>query len=157
MTDLKFQIEQIALCPRDPEAAKKLLTDMGGAEWAEDIVVASGEVFSEKGSNTADLSFDYNMLENARELEILHYRSGPNWMDGRVDRVSHLGMHCTAGELNRWREFFMRRDIRVAQEVKTESHCNPVIAGKRWFHYVIFDTYDILGVDVKFIVRRDYR
>ena len=41
----------------------------------------------------------------------------------------------------------------MAQEVMTESHTNPVIAGKRTYNYVIFDTKEILGVDVKFIVR----
>ena len=41
----------------------------------------------------------------------------------------------------------------MAQEVFTESHTNPVIAGKRSYNYVIFDTREILGVDLKFIVR----
>ena len=62
-------------------------------------------------------------------------------------------MHCSAEELVQWRAFFAERDIPVAQEVFTESHTNPVIAGQRWYNYVIFDTKDILGVDLKFIVR----
>jgi hypothetical protein len=37
----------------------------------------------------------------------------------------------------------------------TISHTNPVIAGKRWYTYVIFDTRSILGIDLKFIVRRE--
>ena len=45
------------------------------------------------------------------------------------------------------------RGIKVAQEVFTKSHTNPVIAGKRKYNYVIFDTKEILGVDLKFIVR----
>jgi hypothetical protein len=44
----------------------------------------------------------------------------------------------------------------VAQEVLTQSHTNPVISGKRWYNYVIFDTKDILGVDLKFIVRKEH-
>jgi hypothetical protein len=70
-------------------------------------------------------------------------------------RASHIGMHCTEAELESWRAFFASRNIAVAQEVFTKSHTNPVIAGKREYHYVIFDTYGILGIDVKFIVRRD--
>src|SRR5690606_13518265 len=93
--------------------------------------------------------------KGANELEVLHYTDGPSWMDCYAPRASHLGMHCTAVELEGWREFFDERDIQVAQEVKTQSHTNPHIAGKRWYNYVIFDTYEILGSDIKFIVRSD--
>lgn len=152
---LKFKIEQVALCPPDPEAAIELLTAMGAGDWARDHVIANGEVFEDPGRNEADLAFEYNMLKGANELEVLHYTDGPNWMDEYRPRASHLGMHCTEVELECWREFFEERGIPVAQEVKTESHTNPHIAGKRWYNYVIFDTYDILGIDIKFIVRSD--
>jgi hypothetical protein len=74
--------------------------------------------------------------------------------EDRINSVSHLGMHCSAEELLKWRQFFADRSIAVAQEVMTQSHSNPAIAGQRWYNYVIFDTKDILGVDLKFIVRR---
>lgn len=154
MSALKFRIEQIAICPEDPVAAKKLLGEMGAAEWAEDHVVANGHVFGEESRNEADLSFNYDMFDG-KEFEVLHYTHGDNWMSDvmRENSVSHLGMHCTADELIQWRAFFAERSIRVAQEVFTESHTNPVIAGKRSYNYVIFDTKAILGVDLKFIVR----
>ena len=150
---LKFKIEQLALCPADPAAAKELLTAMGAGAWAEDHVVAHGSVFGEEGRNEADLAFDYELFKGS-ELEVLHYTEGPNWMRAAPNTVSHIGMHCSHEELLRWREFFDARGIGVAQEVLTESHTNPHIAGKRWYNYVIFDTRPILGVDVKFIVRR---
>lgn len=149
----QFKIDQVALYPKDPERAKELLTAMGAGDWAEDVVIAVGDVRGKEGMNKASLSFDYSLLENARELEVLQYKDGPNWMDNRAPRVSHLGMHCSYDELEEWRAFFHERNIKVAQEVETYSHTNPVIAGKRWYKYVIFDTYEILGVDVKFIVR----
>lgn len=156
---LKFQIEQIALYPRDPEAAKDLLTAIGAGPWAEDEVQATGIVFGERGNNKANLNFEYELSGHGKELEVLEYTDGPNWMDGRDGadpfRVSHLGMHCDERELAAWRAFFDRCGIAVAQEVSTKQHTNPVIAGKRWYTYVIFDTYKILGVDLKFIVRRD--
>ena len=120
---MKFTIEQIAIAPKDPVAAKKLLSEIGATEWSEDHVVASGNVFGQRGTNEAR------------------------------NTVSHLGMHCSADDLIEWRVFFQSRGIDVAQEVMTESHTNPVIAGKRSYNYVIFDTKDILGVDLKFIVR----
>lgn len=152
---MKFQIEQVALCPADPAAAKALLSEMGLSEWAEDHVVASGHVFGAPGTNEADLAFNYQSdeMQKPMELEVLHYTKGDNWMSRSAPRVSHIGMHCSAEELSEWRAFFAERGISVAQEVFTESHSNPVIAGKRWYNYVIFDTYEILGVDVKFIVR----
>ena len=120
---MKFTIEQIAIAPKDPVAAKKLLSEIGATEWSEDHVVATGNVFGQRGTNEAR------------------------------NTVSHLGMHCSADDLIEWRVFFQSRGIDVAQEVMTESHTNPVIAGKRSYNYVIFDTKDILGVDLKFIVR----
>jgi hypothetical protein len=151
---MTFNIEQIALCPKDPAAARRLLRDMGHT-FINDHVTAEGTVFTIPARNEADLQFNYTALEKARELEILHYTKGENWMERSAPRVSHLGVHCTAHELKRWRKFFEFRGIKVAQEVKTKSHANPAIAGKRLYHYVIFDTYDILSVDLKFIVRKD--
>lgn len=149
----KFNIEQVALNPRDPVRAIEFLTKIGMGDWARDHVVANGEVFGEAGRNEADLAFNYEGLNNARELEVLHYTEGKNWMRAHDYSVSHLGMHCTAEELKEWREFFKAEGVSVAQEVITESHTNPVIAGKRRYNYVIFDTRDILSVDLKFIVR----
>lgn len=155
----QFRIEQLALYPSDPEAAMELLTAMGAGEWAKDTVKAAGTVFGTEGANEGALAFEYQMLEPARELEVLAYNEGPNWMDLRSNadphRVSHLGMHCTLEELEEWHAFFAGRGIGVAQQVWTSSHTNPAIAGKRWYLYVIFDTHAILGVDIKLIVRRD--
>lgn len=154
---MQFKIEQIAICPADADGAKRLLADMGVGEWILDHVKADGNVFGESGSNEADLHFNYDVFQG-KEFEVLDYTVGPNWMDhekrGR-NLVSHLGMHCDAEELLAWRDFFAERNIGVAQEVLTKSHQNPAIAGKRWYEYVIFDTKPILGVDLKFIVRKD--
>lgn len=152
---MKFQIEQVALCPRDPERAIELLKALGMEDWVRDHVCASGEVFGAAGSNEADLAFNYQGLEKARELEVLHYTHGKrNWMDRYAPSVSHLGMHVSADELIAWREFFAVRDIAVAQEVVTESHTNEfLLYNGRRYNYVIFDTREILGVDLKFIVR----
>lgn len=156
---MEFIIEQVALHPRDPERAKALLRDMGMTEWAIDHVSAHGSVFGRHAPRSeAELAFNYQGLGAAKELEVLHYTAGRNWMARLFRprwRVSHLGMHCTEEALAAWRDFFRDRGIRVAQELWTDAHTNPVIAGKRKYHYVIFDTYDILGVDVKFIIRHD--
>lgn len=163
---LQFKIEQVALCPMHTKTkALELLSAMGLDQWSLDRVVAAGRVFGEDGRNAADLAFNYQATRGVElgaplghqvkplELEVLHYTDGDNWMDTRLPGVSHIGMHVTASELKRWRQFFAERRIDVAQEVVTESHTNPAIADSRRYNYVIFDTYGILGVDVKFIVR----
>lgn len=153
---MKFRIEQVAICPPDPQAALELLTAMGAGEWALDHVTATGSVFGKNGAtNEANLAFDYELLKDAREFEVLHYTDGVNWMAAHGSSASHIGMHCTAEELADWRKFFAERGIEVAQEVNTLDHTNPVIAETRRYNYVIFNTRPILGIDVKFIVRKD--
>lgn len=152
---MQFKIEQIALAPRDPKAARKLLEAIGAVKWVEDTVVADGEVQGSSAINKALLQFNYDMFDG-KELEILNYQNGPNWLTRRPYCVSHLGMHTTAEDLVRWRDFFASRGIKVAQEVYTVSHTNPfLLKTGRKYHYVIFDTFEILGVDLKFIVRRE--
>jgi hypothetical protein len=156
---MNFFIEQIALCPPNPEKAIALLCELGLDTWVTDHVVAGGKVFGNAGGNEADLAFNYqNTREGNKplELEVLHYTQGPNWMAGRPPMVSHLGMHCTAEELDKFRRKFADMGITVAQEVFTQSHTNPfLLETGRKYQYVIFDTRDILGTDLKFIVRRE--
>lgn len=149
---MQFKIEQVALAPWNAKHAKELLQSMGAGDWAEDHVKATGTVLGRVALNEADLSFEYDLLDG-KELEILDYTKGPSWLNGRGSAVSHFGMHCTAAELDEWYRFFASRHIRVVQDVRTLSHTNPMIVGKRLYHYVIFDTRHILGVDLKFIVR----
>ncbi len=75
--------------------------------------------------------------------------------DDHGSAISHLGMHCTAEELLEWRNFFSERGIRVSQEVETQSHTNDAVNKLgRHYQYVIFDTNEIIGADLKFIVRK---
>lgn len=157
---LAFKIEQIAINPKNPKAARKLLALLGLDLWVDDVVAASGHVFEgeEKIYNVANLAFNYQAsVVDAKplELEILDYKIGDNWMARRAQSVSHLGMHCTEDELTAWRAKFAENKIGVAQEVFTEAHSNPAIKDSRRYHYVVFDTRAVLGTDLKFIVRRD--
>lgn len=156
---LVFKIEQIAINPKNPKAARTLLAALGLDLWVDDVVAASGHVFGgeDRIYNVANLAFNYQGTADGGkplELEILDYKIGQNWMARRAQSVSHLGMHCTEEELDSWKAKFADNEIGIAQEVFTESHSNPAIKGQRTYHYVVFDTRNVLGVDLKFIVRR---
>ena len=136
--------------------SSRVITIFTGRRDLRDNVIARGQVFGAAGLNDADLAFNYQgSSEKPLELEVLHYADGPNWMSSRPASVSHLGMHCNESELGLWTKFFSDRGIGIAQQVQTLVHTNPVIANKRFYRYTIFDTREILGVDIKFIVRRD--
>jgi hypothetical protein len=154
---LQFKIEQIALAPA-PGASDKaaaLLRAIGLTDWVTDRVEAEGQVFGKPAMNVAHLSFNYQAEpESQLELEMLCYESGRRWLSG-APIVSHLGMHCTADELEQWRALFRACDVEVAQEVDTTKHENEfLIESGRKYHYCIFDTRHLLGTDLKFIVRR---
>lgn len=159
----RFKVEQIALCPTNPMKARKLLEDLGLTEWFVDNVHATGVVRGAIGENHALLQFNYQAGNGSDaaagkplELEVLHYTQGNNWMLKNPNSVSHLGMHCSAEELEQFRAYFYHNGIGIAQEVKTLAHTNQAIKDSRRYQYAIFDTKDILGVDLKFIVRKEY-
>lgn len=168
-----FKIEQIALhipLSTNRDQAMRILSVLGMTDWVFDKVTAEGSVFdSEPGVNEAELRFNYQSGNGADgdagkplELEIIHYTAGHNWLHWRDSgvpfgdsEVSHIGMHCTAEELEQYREFFKSEGIRVAQDVLTKAHTNDHIKDSRRYNYVIFDTHKVIGVDLKFIVRID--
>lgn len=152
----KFKLEQLAICPPKDQVdrALELLTEIGLCDvFVFDTVKAVGTIFDNVGRNEARLAFNYSALNGAREFEVLHYLSPHNWMEKHGPSASHFGMHCTAAELVEWKEFFAAKNIPIAQEVRTMEHSNSSISGKRWYHYCIFDTRPILGIDLKFIIR----
>lgn len=154
---MKFNIEQIALAPKDPKLAEELLSAMSeSSQFIRDHVTSRGMVRGEGPfQNEANLAFNYDL--GPAEVEVIEYTKGRNWLEGTVPRVSHLGMHCANDEVDKWQTFFAGFGINVAQAVYTINHTNAAIAGKRWYHYVIFDTSPVLGVDIKLIVRHDER
>jgi len=152
---MKFKIEQIALNPKDPGRAFALMGLLGLHDWSHDQATAVGEVHGESGSNVANLSFNHETPDV--ELEIINYRSGENWLskhNGNSSVASHIAMHVPEPVLEQWRTKLALFGVKVAQEVVTTSHSNPAVPQGRHYKYVIFDTRDIIGLDLKFIVRR---
>lgn len=157
----KFEIQQIAFKTQQTALAMEILKDLGLTDWIGDTVTANGYTFNTSGQNKANLYFNYQAgtgsdaaAAKPLELEILEYTEGVNWLQYRPDScVSHIGMHVTNDQLSMYRAYFASKGIRVAQEVMTQSHTNEAIKDKRRYNYVIFDTHEVLGVDLKFIVR----
>mgnify|MGYP000252294761 CR=1 FL=1 len=152
----QFKIEQLALAitPAREAEAMKFLAACGIKDWTTDMVHATGVVRGQSCRNVASLKFNYGAFAG-NELELLRYAEGENWLN-RIDlpAVSHIGMHIEEEDLAAWRSVMADFGIPLAQEVWTDSHTNSRIANCRRYHYVIFGTRDLIGVDMKFIVRR---
>ena len=151
-----MKIEQIAIGTVDPQKLMDALDAAGITKtWTHDVVVAEGEVFGVKSTNKAELHFNYDL---GFELEILKYQEGANWhlrrspTDGS-NFLSHMGLHVEKEEMLKIKADMAAAGIGIAQEVYTSSHENPVIKGKRKYHYVVFDSKDSLGFDLKLIER----
>lgn len=153
-----MKIEQVAIATESIEQADKIINTLkkiGMTDWVEDHVVATGEVFGEPGTNKARLSFNYQM---GFELEILTYLEGDNWHKKRSETTSfpfqsHMGLHVDEAEMEKIGKDMADIGIGIAQEVFTDSHTNPAIAGIRRYHYVVFDSKEQLGFDLKLIER----
>lgn len=155
----RFVIEQIAIAPPDTAKARALLSALGADQWVADLVVARGNVKGAEATNVASLSFNYQLSRDdgkPMEFEVLNYEAGQNWISNEEPCVSHLGMHVLESDLPTIERIMNRYGVKVVQDVLTQSHSNPAIATSRRYHYVIYGTRRILGVDLKFIVRREF-
>ncbi len=150
-----MKIEQVAFATKDTKALIDIFKTMGLKDWADDEVKATGFVFGVAGENKAELHFNYDF---GFELEILNYLEGPNWHEKRNSAndpifLSHLGLHVEKEELKKIANTMKTLGIGIAQEVYTDSHTNPAVKGIKRFHYVVFDSQEKLGFDLKLIER----
>jgi hypothetical protein len=155
-----FKIDQIAVAMPNLEKAIQELKDLGIGDWSEDQVVTNGSVHGKEANGTdASLRFNYDLIPD-KEFEMLNYDSGDNWHAHRTDRVgnlpflSHLGAHIeTEEEFEEIIEQMKSKGFSIAQEVRTQSHTNELIKDSRRYRYVIFNSYERLGFDLKIILR----
>lgn len=160
VSTVTYPIEQIAIYCEHPKALKDCLRLIGVPldSWSDDVVDAIGTVGAlDNVPNIAELSFNYELIPGI-ELELIRYQEGANWLANRSARkepgLSHLGVHIGPEvDLDQVISLMRERDIHVAQNVITNHHTNPAIAGKRRYHYVVFDTIDKFGFDLKLIRR----
>ena len=152
-----MKIEQIAFGCKNPEKVIQLLSALGLKNWICDVVIATGTIFGQPGTNKAHLYFNYDL---GFELELLKYDNGLNWHEARDSNcyegepfLSHLGYHVSEKELSNVKAIMKIQNIPIIQEVFTNSHTNKAIKGRRKYHYVIFDTRSLYGFDLKLIKR----
>ncbi len=151
-----LEIDQIAIVSQNPGETKALLDAVFGTtpdDWQADIATATGMANGRVVRNTASLSFNYKLIKGGVEFEVLCYGAGNNWLQDakRVSGHSHFGVHVE--NLDAVRTKLLALGYQIAQEVRTTSHTNAAIAGKRTYKYCIFATHDILGFDLKLIER----
>lgn len=153
-----IKLEQVAIYAPDPYAKQQLLTQaLGLTEWVEDTVRAIGEVFGVEQENLATLLFNHQL---GYELELICYHNATqpnNWHSARgtdmtTTFLSHKGYHVT--DMPAAKKHYRECGFKIAQEVWTVSHTNQFLrdTGRR-YHYVVYDTRDLLGFDLKLIER----
>lgn len=148
-----YFIEQVAIATKNPGALKQALRLIGLTEWATDQVVTDGEVFHRAVTGTkAELNFNYQL--GPFEFELLTYENDhDNWLGehGQYTGLSHLGLHVP--DIDTACAKLLAAGYRVAQEVRTISHTNPHIKDSRRYRYMILDTREQFGFDLKLIQR----
>jgi hypothetical protein len=159
-------LDQLAFYAPNDAAVDQIKASLGLAhqDWTEDTVTGVARVWNQPPQDSkARLLFNYDL---GIEVEILTYLEGPHWHEiiGHAPKlnapawedspplplphsgfVSHIGFHVNEGELP-------RLPFRIAQELITEAHSNPGVAGRR-YHYRIFDTRHVNGSFLKYIKR----
>jgi hypothetical protein len=142
------------------EEAVRRYRKLGLTEWTYDTVVADGVVYGQPCRNVADLAFNYQA--GPFELELLKYRgtAANNWHTYREHAnpnkflFSHKGLHVE--DVDVAAQPYLAQGIEVAQDVTTVGHTNPYLLQKgRHYRYLVLDTRQLLGFDVKLISRLD--
>lgn len=167
--------DQLALATQFPHQLMGMLPGV----WSQDEV--SSEVnllgFHEIQNITFRLFYNYEQDIPFKELELIQFMSYHNfhsfsnhaisplglYAPSLYDRfkysgklrpfISHIGIHCSEKEGEDWRAHFKSYGIDVAHEDWSYAHTNPVIAGKRKYHNIIFASRRALGFDFKACIR----
>ncbi len=162
------KFDQIAFYVPDMDAAKRAYRALGCDTWVDDMVTAQGKIGVVKDSrkhptevNVAHLAFNYQL---GIELELIQYKAGNNWhqVGGRVDEAnscahpfaSHMSWHTE--DIAVEHSAFESKGLHVIQDVVTLSHTNPhLVESGRKYRYIIFDSRNLIGFDLKLIQRVD--
>lgn len=149
------KIDQVAFYTEDLARTREEFGRLFGmTDWIQDIAIGHGTVFDVPISHqVGELWFNY---QNGFEVELLHYHTPVHWHavrgGQRSPRLSHLGIHVQDMALARLP--YEKAGWKVAQELWTDSHTNPYLRERgRTYHYVVWDSRDFVGFDLKLIQR----
>lgn len=153
-----FKLDQVAFYAADlPRLTQRLSNQFGLTEWVHDFAIGDGFVFGVPVMDiVGELWFNY---QTGLEVELLRYHSPMNWHAVRDPRTpvmrpffSHIGTHVEDMAVARLP--YEAAGWKVAQELWTKSHTNQYLKDRgRTYHYVVWDSRDIIGFDVKLIQR----
>jgi len=162
---MSIKIEQVAIGVRAGQANEKVKAIreiLGAVDWIHDTVKFSGEVDNDKTECTvANLNFNYDLIPGV-EFEIIEFIDGINWHEFRNSNqpdtpfISHLGLHIDDyDEFDEVKNKLLKAGLNIIQEANTFEHSNPKVPDNRKYHYLIFDTLNAFGFDLKLIYRID--
>ena len=103
-----------------------------------------------------DLGFNFSVIENDLELELITSRSEAHWHRevarkmGTEFFLSHLGSYCNIEEMESMCVRMAEMGVKTLQSTVSRDHSNLRESGvKRSYKDVIFDTESILGFRLK--------
>lgn len=138
-----------------------MLRDIGLTDWFVDNVTAKGKMHERENIEVMEQCFstyeadDNSEIRTPVALELSRHIAGPTYNGIQRNFVSHLGMYVTEEQLDRFRIYFDNKWVAVLMDMDTTNHSDPSTNVTARFHYVVFDTRPIIGVDLMFIVRKD--
>jgi len=168
--------DQLAIATRFPSTLMKWI---GGSTWSHDHAYSRAVVAGYPEPKEVEFKLFYNYEQDIpfKELELIQFLSLHNFhsvsnrgisplglyapslyeklgsMGVDMPFISHLGIHCTEEEGKDWRFHLGQRDIHPVWEDTSYKHTNPIIAGKRTYHNIIFGSREALGFDFKACIR----
>ena len=153
-----MKISQIAIQVPSIKRAKEILTKILGAKFILDDSLKMDGQF--KGVNLEDvdldLSFDYEILKDTREFELINSTDKRHWHSESKDGfLSHLGIYCESGaELESACLVLDEMGFRKIQDSLSYDHTTVHSDGStRSYIDVIYDTHSEIGFNIKFTLK----
>ena len=149
-----MKIKQIAFQVPDVKKAKELLAFLFDADFKiDDSLIMDGRFNGEFANEVPlDLSFDYNMLKDADELELINSKGDAHWhSDFTPGFLSHLGIYCDSQfELDVAIKKLDEIGLVCIQDSFSHTHSRPNQDGsERSYRDVIYDAVHLIGFNIK--------
>lgn len=148
-----MKIKQIAIAVPDLCDARNLLEKLFGADFQVDDEMLMDGFFNGSHQENVDLSlsFDYKVLKDADELELIKSDNPYHWHRNDTGFVSHFGIYCdNEAELFHAVSTLKNEGFEIIQDSISNGHSRPNQDGsERRYRDVVFNTAFAIGFNIK--------